>query len=62
MFKKWFLEETYKIKLEILQAERILERQNSTPTINFSIQPNWTLETTKQDEWKKAWENMGNIL
>ena len=42
------LEETYKIKLEILQAERILERQNSTPTINFSIQPNWTLETTKQ--------------
>lgn len=54
------LEETYKIKLEILQAERILERQNSAPTINFSIQPNWTLETTKQDEWKKAWENMGS--
>ncbi len=50
------LEHIYKLKLEILKTERILEKQMSAPTLSFSIQPNLRLSTTKVESWKNAWE------
>ena len=54
------LEETYKLRLEILNANRTLEKQNSAPTLTVSIQPSWTLDVTKSEEWKKSWNNLGS--
>lgn len=54
------LEETYKLKLEILNANRTLQKQNSAPTLSFSVQPAWSMDATKAEEWKKPWKDLGS--
>ena len=52
------LEETYKLKLEILKNSRITEKQASAPVLKLSLQPELDLNATTKDEWKEAWKNM----
>lgn len=53
------LEQTYKLKLEILKSQRAIERQSSAVILSLSVQPEWSLETEKQSDWKKAWDDFG---
>ena len=53
------LEENYKLKIEKLKSERILEKQASAPVLNIFIQPNWTLDVMQENNWKDAWDDMG---
>lgn len=52
------LEETYKLKLEILKTSRISEKQANAPVLNLSLQPELNLNATKKEEWQKAWNDM----
>ncbi|HOE08152.1 MAG TPA: TolC family protein [Treponemataceae bacterium] len=54
------LEEIYKLKLEILDANRTLEKQNSAPTLTLSVQPLWTMEAAKEKEWNQPWKELGS--
>ncbi len=47
-------EESYKLKLEILKLNRILEKQSSAPTISISIQPIWTQKSSYEDNYTFA--------
>ena len=52
------LEKSYQLKIEILKTNHILEKQNSAPIVSLSVQPTWTFEHKKQDEWKDAWKDL----
>lgn len=52
------LEKSYRLKIEILETNRTLEKQSSAPTLSFSIQPTWSFELKKQNEWKDAWKDL----
>lgn len=46
------LEKTYKLKIELLKTEHILEKQSAAPTVSLSVQPSWSFVTKKQNDWK----------
>lgn len=48
------LEENYKLKIEILQTQRSLQKQNDAPVLTLSIQPNWQSEIINQEKWKDS--------
>lgn len=48
------LEESYKLKIELLKTNHTLEKQSSAPTVSLSVQPSWSFDPKKQDEWKDA--------
>ena len=48
------LEESYKLKIELLKTNHTLEKQASAPTLSLSVQPSWSFDPKKQDEWKDA--------
>ncbi len=52
------LEQTYRLKLEMLESGRIAQKQATAPVMNLSVQPGLALNTTKKDEWKNAWKDM----
>ena len=52
------LEETYKLKLEILKSSRVTEKQAGAPVLNLSLQPEFDLKATKKEDWQKAWDDM----
>ena len=52
------LEQSYKIKLEILKSSRVIEKQSTAPMLSVSIQPGLVLNTTLKDDWKDTWKNM----
>lgn len=52
------LEQTYRLKLEILKSSRLLQKQSTAPILNISVQPSFALNIINQDDWKSAWENM----
>lgn len=52
------LEFCYKLKIELIKSAHILERQNSAPFMELSLQPSWKLEAQKIDNWKEAWKNI----
>lgn len=54
------LEQTYQIKLQLLESSRISEKQASAPIINFTVQPKLDSTTTAKDSWKTAWEDFPN--
>ena len=51
------LEESYKLKIELLKTNHTLEKQASAPTLSLSVQPSWSFDPKKQDEWKDAWKD-----
>jgi outer membrane protein TolC len=51
------MEKIYQLKLQMLKTNRILEKQKSAPTLSLSLQPAWSFEKTKADDWKSAWKN-----
>ena len=51
------LEESYKLKIELLKTNHTLEKQFSAPTLSISVQPLWSLDPKKQEEWKEAWKD-----
>ncbi len=51
------LEESYKLKIELLKTNHTLEKQASAPTLSLSVQPSWSFDPKKQDEWKEAWKD-----
>lgn len=54
------LEESYKLKIELLKTNHILEKQSSAPTLSLSVQPSWSLDPKKQEEWKEAWKDLSS--
>ncbi len=52
------LEQSYRIKLEILKSSRVIEKQSTAPMLSVSVQPGLVLNTTMKDDWQDAWENM----
>lgn len=50
----------YKLKLQMLETKNVLQKQNSAPTLNLTIQPSWTLENVKNNDWQDAWKNGDN--
>ncbi len=51
------MEKIYQLKLQMLKINRILEKQKSAPTLSLSLQPAWSFEKTKADNWQAAWKN-----
>ncbi len=51
------LEESYKLKMELLKTNHALEKQSSAPALSLSVQPSWSFAPKKQDEWKEAWKD-----
>ncbi len=51
------MEKIYQLKLQMLKTNRILEKQKSAPTLSLSLQPAWSFEKTKADNWQAAWKN-----
>lgn len=51
------LEESYKLKIELLKTNHTLGKQASAPTLSLSVQPSWSFDPKKQEEWKKAWKD-----
>lgn len=51
------LEESYKLKIELLKTNHTLEKQASAPTLSLSVQPSWSFDPKKHDEWKDAWKD-----
>ena len=54
------IDSIYQLKLQMLKTSRVLQKQNSAPTLTLTLQPSWTLETVKNTEWKNAWNNGEN--
>lgn len=54
------LEESYKLKIELLKTTHTLDKQISAPTLSFSVQPSWSFDPKKQDEWKEVWKDSGS--
>ena len=54
------LEESYKLKIELLKTNHTLEKQSLAPTLSLSVQPSWSLDSKKQDEWKEAWKDLSS--
>lgn len=52
------LEKSYQLKIQLLKTNRTLEKQSSAPTLSLSVQPAWSFESKKQDEWKDAWKDL----
>ena len=50
----------YKIKLQMLETKNVLQKQNSAPTLNLTVQPSWALEKVKNNDWQDAWKNGDN--
>ena len=50
----------YKLKLQMLETKNVLQKQNSAPTLNLTIQSSWTLENVKNNDWQDAWKNGDN--
>jgi hypothetical protein len=49
------LEETFKLKIEILESSRLLEKQSYAPVLNLSVQPKWQPENfNKIDSWNAS--------
>ena len=46
----------YELKIQMLDSNRILEKQSSAPILNISINPEWNLDTVKQEDWKTVWK------
>ena len=53
------LELAYKLKIELAEVSRVLEKQSYAPTLSFSLQPNWSLGMVEESDWADAWEDMG---
>lgn len=51
------LKAIYELKIDMLKTSRILEKQSSAPTLNLSIEPNWSLPVVKKADWKDAWSS-----
>ncbi len=49
-----------KIKIEMIENSRVLEKQSSAPVLNFSLQPKWSLGITSPDGWQDAWSDFCN--
>ena len=41
----------------MLKTNQILEKQKSAPILSLSLQPAWSFEKTKADDWRAAWKN-----
>ena len=52
------LELFYKLKIDMLKYSRIIEKQNSAPTVSFAIQPKWAFEITTIKDWKTPWTKL----
>lgn len=50
----------YKLKLQMLETKSVLQKQNSAPTLNLTVQPSWALEKVKNNDWQDAWKNGDN--
>lgn len=51
------IEESYKLKIKLLESNRIYEKQNTAPVATLSVTPAWNLNTTTKENWKTAWED-----
>lgn len=46
----------YQLKLQMLETKHVLQKQSSAPTLSLTVQPSWTLENVKNNNWQDAWE------
>lgn len=46
----------YRLKLQMLETNYVLQKQSSAPTLSLTIQPSWTLENVKNSDWQDAWK------
>ena len=53
-------EKSLLIKIEIEKTSAISIQQDSSPSIEFSVQPAWNLEQKKINEWSEAWQSNGS--
>ncbi len=48
------LEESYKLKMELLKTNHALEKQSSAPALSLSVQPSWPFDPKKQEDWNDS--------
>lgn len=52
------LEKVYNLNIQMIKTANVSEKQTSAPILNFSVKPEWILDSTTQGEWKSAWKDI----
>lgn len=52
------LGKVYNLNIQMIKTANVSEKQTSAPILNFSVKPEWILDSTTQGEWKSAWKDI----
>lgn len=50
------MDNIYQLKIQMMETNQVLKKQNLAPMLTLTLQPSWSLETVRKNDWIEAWK------